>query len=114
MRQDFKHDVLGTSYSVSFGRRDEIAMSEEFNGECRIYSKEIKVCTEKGDCTEEEMRVRVQETVAHEFLHAYFNEAGLELDPHLEESLASFYMKNWRKLNNSILEVLDESGFLDN
>ena len=78
------------------------------------YSKEILICTEKGDCTEEELKVKMQEVVAHELLHAYLNEAGVDLDSGGEEKLCDFYMKNWRKINNSILEILDESGFLDN
>lgn len=108
------HSVLGTSYEVLIGERDEINIAEENMGECRVYAKKILVCTDQGDCTEEELRVKVQEIVAHEFLHAYLNEAGVDLTDGDEEKLCDFYMKNWRKLNNSILEVLDESGFLDN
>lgn len=108
------HSVLGTKYEVLLGDRDEIGIAEENMGECRVYAKKILVCTEQGDCTEEELRVKVQEIVAHEFLHAYLNEAGVDLEDGNEEKLCDFYMKNWRKLNNSILEVLDKSGFLDN
>ena len=107
------HNVLGTSYEVTLGERENIQLSEEYSGECRVYSKKIKVCTDAEDCTEKELRVKVEEIVAHEFFHAYLNEAGLDLDDNVEESLATFFMKNWRKINNSILEVLDESGFLD-
>lgn len=108
------HSVLGTEYEILFGNRDEISISEENMGECYIYSKKILVCTEKGEISEEELRVKVQEIVAHEFLHAYLNEAGVDIENGDEEKLCDFYMKNWRKLNNSILKVLDESGFLDN
>ena len=113
----FIHSVLGTDYEVLLGDREEIGLSEENMGECRVYAKKILVCTEQGDCTEEELRVKVQEIVAHEFLHAYLNEAGVDIGLSQcdnEEKMCDFYMKNWRKLNNSILEVLDESGFLDN
>lgn len=88
-------------------------MSEENVGECRTYSKKIMVCTEDEECTEEELQKKVQEVLAHEFLHAYLNEAGVLMGDEEEERLCDFFMKNWRKLNNSILEVLDESGFLD-
>lgn len=108
------HNVLGTSYEVLIGEREEIGIAEENMGECRVYAKKILVCTDQGDCTEEELRVKVQEIVAHEFLHAYLNEAGVDLTDGDEEKLCDFYMKNWRKLNDSILEVLDKSGFLDN
>lgn len=107
------HSVLGTNYGVFFGDRSEIGIAEDNMGECRVYAKQILVCTEKGDCTEEELEVKVQEIVAHEFLHAYLNEAGVDIESGDEEKMCDFYMKNWRKLNNSILEVLDESGFLD-
>lgn len=108
------HSVLGTHYEVLIGSRDEIGIAEENMGECRVYAKKILVCTDRGDCTEEELRVKVQEIIAHEFLHAYLNEAGVDLTDGDEEKLCYFYMKNWRKLNNSVLEVLDKSGFLDN
>ena len=108
------HSVLGTYYEVMLGEKDQLDMSEENMGECRSYSKKILVSTSQDDCTEEELRVRTQEVVAHELFHAYANEAGLDLDPDTEEKVASFFMKTWKKMNNSILEVLDESGFLDN
>lgn len=107
------HNVLGTPYEVLLGNRDEINMSDENMGECRVYSKKILVCTEKGDCTDEELEVRVQEIIAHEFFHAYANEAGLDLDSDTEEMVATFFMKTWRKMSDSILAVLDETGFLD-
>ena len=106
------HSVLGTEYEVLLGDRKELPMSEENVGECRTYSKKIMVCTEDEECTEEELQKKVQEVLAHEFLHAYLNEAGVDLDADVEEALASFYMKNWRKMNNSVLTVLDEIGFM--
>lgn len=108
------HSVLGTKYEVLLGDREEIGISKDNMGECRNYSKKILVSTEQDDCTEEELMIRTQEIVAHEIFHAYANEAGLDLTPDTEEMVANFFMKTWRKMNNSILEVLDESGFLDN
>ena len=108
------HNVLGTDYEVILDEKDQLDMLEENMGECRIYSKKILVSISQNDCTEEELRVRTQEIVTHEFFHAYANEAGLDIDPDTEEMLATFFMKMWRKMNNSILEVLDKTGFLDN
>ena len=108
------HSILGTPYQVLVGEREEIGIGENNAGECRIYSKKILVCTEKGDCTDRELLIKTQEIVAHEVLHAYLNEAGVDLDDGDEEKVSDFYMKNWRKLNNSILSILDEIGFLDN
>ena len=108
------HNILGTPYTVLLGDREEIDIGKNNAGECRIYSKKILVCTEEGDCTDSELIVKVQEIVAHEVLHAYLNEAGVDIDCGDEEKVSYFYMKNWRNLNNSILEILDKSGFLDN
>lgn len=110
---EFVHSVLGTDYTVRLGSRKSIGLNEENMGECKTYAKQILVCTEDSVCTEEELEVRTREIVAHEFFHAYLNEAGVELDPEIEEKVCYFFTKNWRKLFNSILDVLDESGFLD-
>lgn len=107
------HNVLGTNYTVETGDRKTLDMCEEHSGECKVYTKEILVCTEKEDCTKEELNLVVSEIVAHEIFHAYVNEAGIDIDERTEEAMASFFMKNWRKMNNSILEVLDVTGFLD-
>lgn len=107
------HNVLDTPYTVKVGKKDLINIADDNMGECKTYAKEILVCTEDEKCTEKELRVRTQEILAHEFLHAYLNEAGVELSDEAEEKICYFFMKNWRKMNNSILEVLDELGFLD-
>lgn len=104
------HNVMGTPYEVLIGERKDIGMSEDHMGECRVYSKKILVCTDLGDCTEEERDVRVRETIAHEIFHAYANEAGLDLSDDQEEMVATFYMKNYKKMYDSILEILDGKG----
>ena len=91
-------EILGTPYIVKCGSREEIGLSVENDGECRIYSKEILVFDDKS-LSEEERSVKLQEVFAHEFLHAYFNEAGVDLEPQVEENIACFFMKNWRKLS---------------
>lgn len=111
--EEFVHNVLGTEYFVKIGTRKGVGLSEENMGECRIYAKEILMCTEDPECTKKELKVRTQEVVAHELLHAYFNEAGVTFEPEVEEKVCEFFMKNWRKLNNSIIEVLDKIGVLD-
>ena len=104
------HSVLGTDYEVLLGDKDEIGIADENMGECRVYAKKILVSTEQDDCTKEELKMRTQEILAHEFFHAYANEAGLDIDPDTEERIANFFMKTWKKMNNSILEVLKETG----
>lgn len=106
-------NVLDTPYLVKLGRRDLIGIDDENMGECKTYGKQIIVCTVDEKCSDKEIKVRTQEVIAHEFFHAFLNEAGIELDPEVEERVCTFFMKNWRKMNNSILKVLDEIGFLD-
>ena len=113
MKKILVHSVMDTPYTIILGDRVDIGMAEENMGECRVYSKQILVSTDMGDCTEEELRVKTQEILAHEIFHAYANEAGVDLDADTEEMVATFFMKTWRKMNNSILELLDEIGFLD-
>ena len=107
------HNVLGTPYKVMIGDKEDLNITEEYMGECRVYSKEILICVERGDCTDEELRVKTQEILAHEIFHAYMNESGFEVDEEVEERLASFFMKTWKKMSNSILDILDEINFLD-
>lgn len=110
---EYTQNVLGTDYRVLMGTKEEIGLDEDHMGMCKVFAKDILVHIGADDCDEKELRVRTKEIVAHEFFHAYLNEVGLELEPEVEERLADFFMKNWQKMNNSILEVLDKSGFLD-
>ena len=111
--KELKIDVMGCIYKVLVGKADEIHIDKENMGECRTQGKKILVKTDKEDCNKRELEMRTQEILAHEIFHAYLNECGLELDSQVEEQLANFYMKNWRKMNNSVLECLDELGLLD-
>ena len=111
--KELKIDVMGCPYRVLVGKADEIHIDKENMGECRTWGKKILVKTDKEGCKKRELEVRTQEILAHEIFHAYLNECGLELDSQVEEQLANFFMKNWRKMNNSVLECLDELGLLD-
>ena len=111
--KELKIDVMGCIYKVLVGKADEIHIDKENMGECRTWGKKILVKTDKEDCKKRELEVRTQEILAHEIFHAYANEAGLDLDDRTEEMVANFFMKNWRKMNDSILEILDVTGFLD-
>lgn len=114
MKQTLVHNVLGTPYVFELGERESLEIGAENVGECQVYAKKIIVCTDKEDCSkQEEVDLKVREILAHEIFHAYVNEAGLDLDDIVEEQVATFFMKNWRKMSDSILEVADETGFLD-
>lgn len=100
---EIKHSILGVSYTVKIGLREEIDLDDDRFGECREYSKVIKISTDLEDFSEEEMKVRVEETLAHELLHGYFAECGLRVDE--EEKVCEFYMRNFKRLHNSIKEI---------
>ena len=108
-------NVLGTDYTVTLDKRKNLThLSKDNMGECRVYSKELACLRSKeNDCTEEERDERACEIVAHEIFHAFVNESGLCVDDDIEEMFAYWYMKVWRKMNNAILQVLDENGLLD-
>lgn len=103
--KETKISILGSVYNVLFGKRKDIKLDEEYLGECRSYSKEIKVCTDVNDCREDELKIRNLEVISHEVFHAYINEAGIELDDEVEEQLASFYQKNHLKMEETISEI---------
>ena len=109
-----KVPVLGTEYLVNIGDREELPLDKDNMGECRIYSKGINVLQScENGCSAYEKDKRAEEIVAHEIFHAFCNESGLDVDEDTEEKFAVWYMKMWRKMNNAILQVLDENGLLD-
>jgi hypothetical protein len=107
-------EVLGTEYDVQVGKRKELPITKGNMGECRVYGKEIYCVHNREDnCSKQERDERTSEIVAHEMFHAFANEAGLDLDDDTEERVAIFYMKVWRKMNNAILQVLDDNQLLE-
>lgn len=111
--QNFVHSILGTEYDIKIGSREELNMPIEYCGLCKEYTKEILVCSDKENgISDEELRVRVKEILAHEIFHAYLNEAGLILHHEDEERMCDFFMKNWRKVFKSMNRLID-FGLLD-
>lgn len=105
--------VLGTDYEVCVGKREEIGLPKEFDGECRQFSHVVKVHHSfEGVEGMNERDQRTEETVAHEMFHAFVSESGLNIDENTEELLAQWYMKVWRKMNNCIMQVLDSCQIL--
>lgn len=106
--------VLGTPYTVKVGEREEVGLCKENDGECRQYSHIIKVHHSlEGVDDIGERDQRTEEIVAHEMFHAFVAESGLDISEDIEENLACWYMKVWRKMNNNILQVLDENHLLE-
>lgn len=100
--------ILGTKYEVSLGTQEELGLSDTLAGECRIYGHSIKVEHSMKDVESEEAQLqRTHQILAHEVFHAFVNESGLTLDEDVEERLACWYEKMWRRMNNAIFEVLD-------
>lgn len=109
--KNFDLTLMGSVWNVSVGSRKEIGLAEGYQGLCCTYAKTILISDDKDDCaTDAEVAVRVEETLAHELIHAYISESGITLDEEVEEVLANFYMKNWIKLKESMEEC---SKYLD-
>lgn len=104
-------EILGEKYLTIFGNPKETHISEGNLGECHVYSKEIKVVDDptyfEENLGDEEVQNRTLEVLAHEIFHAYLNESGIEIDLDIEEQIATFYQKNWKKMSNSILYIFD-------
>lgn len=107
-------NVLGTDYKVLVGKRKEIGIPKSLRGQCCNYSRQVMVEHSMRGCeTKEESDRYAAEVMAHEMFHAFINESGLDIPEDIEERLAIWYEKNWRKMNNSICGLLDELGLLD-
>lgn len=107
-------NILGVDYEVQVGKRKELGLPKSLQGQCSYHLHEIKVeHSHRGCSTDEEGDKRAQGVVAHEIFHAFVKESGLDLDEAVEEKLAVWYEEQWRKMNNSILGVLDELGLVD-
>ena len=103
--------ILGEDYEVKVGGRKELGLSKELQGSCAYLLNQILVeHSNRGCLTGEEKDRRTCGTVAHEVFHAYVHESGLALDDDTEERLAMWYETMWRKMNNTIYEVLDGLG----
>lgn len=74
-----KINILGTEY-LAIVDNDE-CMEMNADGLCKFYDKKLVVRSlEKmlgNDDSEEAKRIRMQEVVRHEIIHAFFAEAGL-------------------------------------
>lgn len=107
----FKKDILGTPYLIMYGLRSEIDLDSNLAGCCRVFTKQILIATDMEDCENQNaLEVRIQETIAHEVLHAFLNESGVDIDEGDEEKVCCFYMKNWRKLHTTILDIIRQVG----
>ena len=105
--KEFIVDVMGSGYCVRCGLPSEISIGEYNAGECKIYSKVILIDLDKRDCTFAEMMIKLGEVCAHEMLHAFLNEAGIDFDNCNEEGMCYFYMKNYLRLHEAVTYVIE-------
>ena len=92
-----KVNILGTEYSVAI---DDTLEKTNADGMCRVYDKEIAIrsvdsmlCDEDSTDTK---KMRFNEGLRHEIVHAFFNEAGLQeysADEQLVDWIASQFPK---------------------
>lgn len=72
--------ILGTEYKLILD--DESLKEIDADGECRGYSKVIRIRPLKdmlyGGASDDEKRKRYNEVLRHEVIHAFFNECGLD------------------------------------
>lgn len=77
--KEMKVNILGTEYSVEI---DDTLEKTNADGMCKVYDKVISIrsvdsmlCDEDSTDTK---KMRFNEVLRHEIVHAFFNEAGLQ------------------------------------
>lgn len=100
-----KANVLGTEYDII---TDDSLLSRGCDGECRSYSKEIRIrkvddmlCSD--DSTELKEK-RYNEVMRHELVHAFFSESGLD-DYSANEQLVTWIASQFPKMVKAFEEV---------
>lgn len=102
-------DILGTDYAVSVGKRKEIGLPKHLRGQCCNFLKEIKVEHSMRGCeVKQESDLLAESTVAHEVFHAYICESGIDIPEDVEEVLAVWYERQWKKMDSTIHSILRE------
>lgn len=73
-----KINILGTEYEIA---EDSGLCRTDFDGICKNYVKSVQTRELENmldqDSTEREKRVRLEEVLRHELVHAFFFESGL-------------------------------------
>ena len=113
MVRKVKASILGVEYTVIVGSRKEVPVEPEFDGLCYTYDKIIYIVTDKGDVqTPEGEYETLDEVLYHEVAHAFIFESGYTANSD-EESLVVWLSRYTRRINNCVLEILDDLGELD-
>jgi hypothetical protein len=98
-------NILGTEYSIEI---DDTLEKTELDGLCKEYNKQISVRSvgsmlNDNDSTDTK-KIRFEEVLRHEIIHAFFYEAGLE-DYSDNEQLIDWIAKQFPKLEKAFKEV---------
>ena len=72
--------ILGSEYVVKCDTRKNLGLSENTEGECRFYTKEILISTDVPADNEKERELLMHETIMHELAHAFLYESGFVTD----------------------------------
>lgn len=103
-------DVLGTTYTVEIGTKEELGLPKDLIGMCDVYNKVISVFLGELEENEPEgvAEIRAKEVIQHELAHAYIKECGMYIDGEQEEMICTFLEANLRKMTNSALDVMED------
>lgn len=100
-------EILGTNYELIVN--DESLMEINADGVCRPYEKVIRIAPVidmlDDDSSTKEKRLRNNEVLRHEIIHAFFNECGLS-EYYENETLVNWLAVQFPKL----MKIFRECG----
>ncbi len=100
-----KISILGTEYEIA---EDSGLYRTDFDGICKNYGKSVRARALADmldqDSTEKEKRIRLDEVMRHELVHAFFFESGLN-EYSEDEQLVSWIAIQFPKMLKAFQEV---------
>ena len=103
--QDLFCNILGTEYSIEI---DDTLEKTELDGLCKEYDKRISIRNAGSMLDDDDStgvkKIRFDEVLRHEIIHAFFYEAGLE-DYSDNEQLVDWIAKQFPKLEKAFKEA---------
>nr|DAV85810.1 MAG TPA: peptidase [Caudoviricetes sp.] len=98
-------NILGTEYSIEI---DDTLEKTELDGLCKEYDKRISIRNAGSMLDDDDStgvkKIRFDEVLRHEIIHAFFYEAGLE-DYSDNEQLVDWIAKQFPKLEKAFKEA---------
>ncbi len=98
-------NILGTEYSIEI---DDTLEKTELDGLCKEYDKRISIRNAGSMLNDDDStgvkKIRFEEVLRHEIIHAFFYEAGLE-DYSNNEQLIDWIAKQFPKLEKAFKEA---------